>query len=158
MLIGNGSGGSPCDEAEIAPPARLSKLVFLHRKIFAVREMRARAMRQYVRHIPALISAIDWAALSIRSGLAMNLLRASVVASVVAATLFSSTAVKAQVPEAAHRGSREICGEKAELLGLWSKGHMVIIASWTSGASKTLQVQDFMQRQVVHPVFLTSNF
>lgn len=75
----------------------------------------------------------------------MNLLRASVVTSVVAATLFSSTAVQAQVPEPLIAAAAKSAEKKAELLRALVKGHVVIIASWTSGASKTLQVQDFMR-------------
>lgn len=67
------------------------------------------------------------------------------VLALIVATLFLPVVALAQLPEPLIAAAGKSPEKKAELLRELVKGHVVIIATWTSGASKTLNVQDFMR-------------
>ena len=74
--------------------------------------------------------------------------------------IFAATSVLAAMPAAAQMSDALInaaaksSSKQPELLQTMIKGHVVIIATWTSGASKKINIQDFVRKgQSFIPVF-----
>ncbi len=65
--------------------------------------------------------------------------------SIVVATLLAPALASAQVSDSLINAAAKSSSKKADLLQVLIKGHVVIIATWTSGASKKINIQDFMR-------------
>mgnify|MGYP000916291387 FL=1 len=67
------------------------------------------------------------------------------VAAILLATLVTPTIASAQLTDALIVAASKSPSKKPEMLQALVKGHVVIIATWTSGASRSIKVQDFMR-------------
>lgn len=67
------------------------------------------------------------------------------IAAILAASLLAPMTTSAQVTDALIVAAAKSSSKKPELLQALIKGHVVIIATWASGKSKTINVQDFMR-------------
>jgi hypothetical protein len=66
-------------------------------------------------------------------------------AAILVATLLAPALASAQVSDSLINAAAKSSSKKADLLQVLIKGHVVIIATWTSGASKKINIQDFMR-------------
>lgn len=66
-------------------------------------------------------------------------------AAILVAALLAPGLASAQVTDSLIVAAAKSSSKKAELLQALVKGHVVIIATWTSGASKKINIQDFMR-------------
>ena len=64
---------------------------------------------------------------------------------ILVATLLAPALAWAQVSDSLINAAAKSSSKKADLLQVLIKGHVVIIATWTSGASKKINIQDFMR-------------
>ncbi len=66
-------------------------------------------------------------------------------AAILVAALLTPVMACAQVSDSLIMAAAKSPSKKSELLQVLVKGHVVIIATWTSGASKKINIQDFMR-------------
>jgi hypothetical protein len=76
------------------------------------------------------------------------------IAATFAAALITAIPVSAQMSDSLISAAAKSASKQPELLKTMIKGHVVIIATWTSGASKKINIQDFVRKgQSFIPVF-----
>lgn len=64
---------------------------------------------------------------------------------ILVAALLAPAFASAQVTDSLINAAAKSSSKKTELLQVLVKGHVIIIATWTSGASKKINIQDFMR-------------
>lgn len=76
------------------------------------------------------------------------------IGAICASALLAATPAFAQINDALINAAAKSPSKQPELLQTMIKGHVVIIATWTSGAAKKISIQDFVRNgQSFIPVF-----